>query len=264
MERKKNNETLDKKRFFRKNRKHVCENCDSNRLALLISSICLILIISFAGFYFYNNTYSKDFQIQTIEEFLDMASQNQYTNFKNEKIGIRKEIDIVGEPTFSTPTKNKKVTIVEFSDYECPYCKLFNDNVLKKFKEEYKNDIIFVFKDFPLNFHTNAKPAAIAANCVHKEMGNEAYFEFHDKLFDNQKSFNDETYLKYALEVGVNQDKFRECILDPSILDEIDEDLREGAELGVSGTPSIFVNGKKILTYEYDEFVKTVEEELQK
>ena len=156
-------------------------------------------------------------------------------------------INIDGEPQHGNP--DAKVTVFEYSDYECPFCGKFYSESYKKLKEEYidTGKINFVYKDFPLGFHAKAVPVAAAANCVLRDLGNDKYFEMHDKIFENQNSMSDSNYKKWALELGMDSDSYDSCIVDSEILDEINGDLAEGSQLGVSGTPSFFINGNLIV-----------------
>ncbi len=156
------------------------------------------------------------------------------------------------------------VTIVEFSDFECPFCSRHVNSVYPKIKEKYVDTgkVKYVYRDFPLGFHPDAMPAAVAANCVLEQGGNEKYFEMHDKLFANQKSLNRETFIKYAKELGLDEAAFTAC-LDANDTAEIEGDMKQGSEYGISGTPGFFINGWQIKgAYPYEEFEKYIEQEL--
>lgn len=157
------------------------------------------------------------------------------------------EISIENEPMLGEP--NAPITIVEFSDYECPFCKRFYDEAYQQIKQEYidTGKAKLVFKDFALSFHQMAKPAAAAANCVFEQLGDEKYFEMHDKIFENQNSLSEANLKTWALELGVDETQYDSCIVDPEILSEIDEDLAEGSANGVSGTPSFFIDGELLV-----------------
>jgi protein-disulfide isomerase len=156
-------------------------------------------------------------------------------------------VSFEGEPSQGNP--DAKVTVIEYSDYECPFCSKFYSESYGKLKTEYidTGKINFIFKDFPLGFHEKAIPAAAAANCVLRDLGNEKYFEMHDMIFSNQNSMSDANYKKWALDLGMDSSSYDSCIVDSSILDEINGDLTEGGQLGVSGTPSFFIDGNLIV-----------------
>jgi protein-disulfide isomerase len=173
------------------------------------------------------------------------------------------ELDLVGEPTLGS--EDATVTVVEFSDYECPFCGRFYSESFGQLKEEYIDTglVKFVFKDFPLSFHQNAKPASIAANCVQAQLGDEAYFEYHDVLFEGQTSLTASNLKTWAVDLGVNEAEYDSCIADPEMADEVDQDFAEGSSLGVSGTPSFFINGNLIVGAQpYSVIKQAIEAEL--
>jgi protein-disulfide isomerase len=137
-----------------------------------------------------------------------------------------------------------KVTILEYSDYQCPFCKRFYDETYKKILEAYPNDVKIVFKDFPLSFHQMAYPAAEAAECAGAQG---KYWEYHDKLFENQREWSISgrvSFEKYAEELGLDMESFKQCIETREFKDDVAADFREGQLKGVRGTPTFFINGK--------------------
>ncbi len=165
------------------------------------------------------------------------------------------------------------VTIVEFSDYQCPFCKRSNDNVISKIDEEYisKGKVRLVFRDYPLAFHKQAVPAAIAANCAGEQ---EKYWEVHDFLFANPDKLNTTAVSDAADELGLDKAKFDACVNDKSKEAEITADFKEGQEYGVTGTPSYFIgrteDGKEITgtfvrgAQPFDVFKQHIDEQLEK
>jgi protein-disulfide isomerase len=163
--------------------------------------------------------------------------------------------------------KNAPVTIVEFSDYECPFCERFYKNTLPELISEYidTGKARLVYRDFPLSFHENARPAAMAAECVRDQKGDEAYFALHDKIFDNQSSLSVDSLKNWALEIGVNESKYTDCVESEKFGAEIDKDFQEGQAYGVTGTPAFFVNGRKLSGAQpFSAFKALIEEELAK
>ena len=137
--------------------------------------------------------------------------------------------------------KNAPITIIEFSDYECPFCKRSYDNVFSKLDEEYisKGKVRVVFRDFPLGFHKKAIPAAIAANCA-GEQGK--YWEVHNFLFENPDKLDAASILNSAEELGLDKAKFEACTNDKKSKEkEITKDFEDGQKYGVRGTPSCFI-----------------------
>lgn len=139
-----------------------------------------------------------------------------------------------------------KVTIVEFSDFQCPFCERFYTDAYKQIKSQYVDTgkARFAFAHFPLSFHPNARPAANAAECV-AEQGK--FFEYHDKIFENQASLSDASYKQWAQDLGLNITQFNSCYDSKKYDTVIGTELDLGQRVGVSGTPSVFVNGKLIV-----------------
>ena len=137
------------------------------------------------------------------------------------------------------------VTIVEFSDFQCPFCKKANDEALSLVKENYvkTGKVKLVFRDFPLEFHPEAEVAALAAECA-DEQGK--FWEYHDVLFANQDSLGDANYKVWAEELGLDTEQFNDCYKSLKYLDEVRSDLVDGQKYGVSGTPAFFVDGRLI------------------
>lgn len=143
---------------------------------------------------------------------------------------------------------NAPVTIVEFSDYECPFCGRFYSETLGLIEENYisTGKAKLVFMDFPLSsIHPKAQSAALAARCAGEQGGDEAYFKMHDKLFENQVSLSDENYKKWAREIGLNGEKFDECFDSGKFNSNVLADLNYGTSLGVTGTPAFFVGNEE-------------------
>ena len=143
------------------------------------------------------------------------------------------------------------VTIVEWSDFQCPYCAR-GANTVEQILEKYPEDVKFVFQHFPLGFHPWAKPAAIAADCAAKQ-DHEAFWSLHDKYFENQKALNVGNVLakskEYLAGSEIDLEKWSACAEDKeseeykAMAASVDEAMKAGQKYGVSGTPGFFVNG---------------------
>jgi protein-disulfide isomerase len=151
---------------------------------------------------------------------------------------IEKVVSIDDDPIKGD--KNAPVTIIEFSDYECPFCKRSYDNVVTKIDEEYisKGKVKLVFRDYPLPFHKKAIPAAVAANCA-GEQGK--YWEVHDFLFENPGKLDAASVISSSAGIGLDKAKFEACVNDKSKEKEIEKDVEDGQKYGVRGTPSYFI-----------------------
>jgi protein-disulfide isomerase len=160
--------------------------------------------------------------------------------------------------------KNAPVTIVEFSDYECPYCKRHFTNTIPEIIEKYVDTgkVKYVYRDFPLSFHANARPAAIAAECAREQGGDEAYFAYHDVLFQNQQALDADNLKKYASDLGYD---IADCLVSEKYGDEVDADMEAGKKAGVRGTPASFVNGILVSGAQpFSAFETAIEAELNK
>lgn len=135
---------------------------------------------------------------------------------------------------------NAPVTIIEFSDYQCPFCGRFFKTTLPEIEKEYikTGKVKYVFRDFPLEFHKQAQKAAEAANCA-GERGK--YWEMHDNLFENQGNLQVEKLKQYAAGIGIDSNSFGACLDSGKYAEEIGKDMEDGKKAGVSGTPSFFI-----------------------
>lgn len=134
------------------------------------------------------------------------------------------------------------VTILEWSDFQCPYCKNAQD-VLARLLAEYPDSLRLVFKDFPLRSHDRAVPAAVAARCAGAQG---RFWEYHDLLFVAQPAFARDDLLGYARRLGLDVPAFTGCLDAGQFRDAVVADQREGREAGVRATPTFFINGRKI------------------
>lgn len=143
---------------------------------------------------------------------------------------------VLSEDDHSKGPENAAVTVVEYSDFECPYCARHFET-MKNIQEKYKDQVRFIYRHFPLSFHTNARPAANAAECA-SEQGK--FWEMHDKIFEN-KTLSDEGYAGFAQEIGLDSGKFKECYESKKYDQAVSDDMASGIESGVEGTPATFV-----------------------
>lgn len=140
------------------------------------------------------------------------------------------------------------VQIVEFTDYECPFCQRHSVQTLPLIKSNFidTGKVSYVVMDFPLTFHANAQKAAEAAHCARAQGGDEAYFEMHDTLFANHQLLGVENYIIWAGEMGLNVEDFTNCLMSGEFAAKVQQSLQHGSNIGVSGTPGFFVNGRMI------------------
>jgi len=169
------------------------------------------------------------------------------------------EIEIGDSPIRGS--ESAKVTIVEWADFQCPFC-VRVDPTLEKIAEEYGDKVRFVFKHLPLSMHTKARAAHEASEAAHRQG---KFWEMHDRIFANPKDLSEETYLRYANEIGLDIEKYKSDFSSSSVRKTIDADLAKARELGVSGTPSFFINGRFLSGAQpYGAFARVIDEELAK
>lgn len=140
---------------------------------------------------------------------------------------------------------NAPVTIVEFSDYECPFCAKYVEQTMPQIMENYVDTgkVNYVFRDFPLSFHQNAQKAGEAAECAGEQ---DMYWEMHDVLFANNEALDIDSLKSYAEELGLDTETFNSCLDNGDMAAEVEADMAQGAEYGVQGTPAFFINGEMI------------------
>ncbi len=157
--------------------------------------------------------------------------------------------------------KDALVTIVTWSDFQCPYCSRVTSTI-ETLRKDYGSDLRYVFKHNPLAFHKDARPAAIAAEAA-GEQGK--FFEMHDKLFENQRDLTEKNFIRWAKELKLDVKKFKRDIDSSAIHDRVDRQQKEGVALGARGTPSFFVNGRFLSGAQpVPAFKKLIDEEMGK
>ena len=173
---------------------------------------------------------------------------------------LRVKIETAGYPTLGPD--NAAVTIVEFSDFECPFCGgLFP--TLKEVEKNYAGKIRVVYRQFPLaNIHPHAEKAAEAALCAFEQ---QHFWEFHDSMFGNQKELSIPDLKQRAVDLKLDTQKFNECIDSGREVATIQKDIQEGARVGVTGTPAMFINGRFLSGNQpYAAIKEMIEDELQR
>ncbi|MHB1845233.1 MAG: DsbA family protein, partial [Deltaproteobacteria bacterium] len=170
----------------------------------------------------------------------------------------RKNVEVGNSPARGAP--RAPVTIVEFSDFQCPFCSRV-EPTLTQIEKDYGDKVKVVWKNQPLPFHPNAMPAAKAAMAA-REQGK--FWEMHDLLFQNQRDLSDANYDKWAQQLGLDMSKFKADASSQKVADEIQADMKEGASLGANGTPNFFINGHQLVGAQpVEQFKAVIDEELK-
>jgi len=165
----------------------------------------------------------------------------------------------VGDSPLKGP-KDAKVTIVKFSDYQCPFCARA-DPLVNQVLEAFPKDARYTYKQFPLTtIHPNAMPASKAALAAGRQG---KYWEMHKLLFDNYRALGADDLKKYAGEIGLDVPKWEKDKESKEIQDQINDEMKEARAAGVRGTPTIFVNGKRLMNRSFEGFKEAVEAALK-
>lgn len=138
-----------------------------------------------------------------------------------------------------------RIVIVEYSDFQCPYCKMFMENTYARLRQMYSDQVRFIYRDFPLDsIHPRARPAAEAAQCAH-EQGK--FWEYHDLLFANQQALETSDLKRYAQQIGLNMEQFNTCVDTRKYQASVEADVQAGLRQNVTGTPTFFINGQALV-----------------
>lgn len=182
-------------------------------------------------------------------------------------LGEQVDVEIGSLPV--SGNENAKVTIVEFSDFQCPFCKRFFDETYSQLKRDYVDTgkVKFYYRHLPLAIHPLAQDAAEATECANEQ---DKFWEFHDLLFQNFDEWTTvteaqlpDTLTGYAGDLGMNTEEFNTCLTSNKHEEKVKKDAAAGQAAGASGTPTFFINGKPLVgAYPYETFKTVIEEEL--
>jgi protein-disulfide isomerase len=168
----------------------------------------------------------------------------------------RFDIDVDEDPSIGP--ENAPITIVEFSDFACGYCRRFHEQTFEALLEEYPDQIRFVYRDLPV---VGGYEAAQAAECAN-EQGE--FWEFHDLLFSGGLGLDENAYREYAATVGIDPDSLMQCVNEERYADEVEEDAQYALNLGANGTPTFFINGIPLVgARPLSDFETIIDEELE-
>ncbi len=171
----------------------------------------------------------------------------------------RYSVNLAGAP--SRGLESAKVAIVEFSDFQCPFCGRVNPT-LQKIQKEYGDQVRVVFKHLPLSIHSKAPAAHAAAEAAHRQG---KFWEMHDRIFANQRALEPSVLEGYAQAIGLDMDRYRKDIASKDVKKRIADDTSEARRLGVTGTPGFFLNGRFLSGAQpFERFQAMIDEELGK
>lgn len=230
-----------------------------NKRSFYLGLITGMAVVSLVGFIFFMSGEARKELDNSGEN--GKANQAKNTAAKPAITGKKVEVKVADNDHFRG-NKNAEITIVEFSDIQCPFCSRFHDS-MKQVMENYPNDVKWVFKHFPLEaIHPFAKKAAEATECA----GDQGKFwELTDKYYDNQGALSGEYIKTAAEELGLDMKKFNDCLNSNKYAKKVESDLSAGKALGVRGTPGSFINGLSIPgAVPYSDLEQAIEAELAK
>lgn len=154
------------------------------------------------------------------------------------------EVPEVSKDDYVRGNSKAKVSLVEYSDFECPFCQRFHPT-MQQVMEEYGDKVSWVYRHYPLPFHPNAQKAAEASECIAQQGGNEAFWKYADAIFKKNEELggqiSPDAIQSAAESSGVNMDKFKECLDSGKMADIVTADMDSGSNSGVSGTPGTFI-----------------------
>jgi protein-disulfide isomerase len=207
---------------------------------------------------------------QPIQEFLISQREQQaraklVDDLKTKGAGVRVlldpprvDVDVASTDPVKGPA-NAPITIVEYSDFQCPYCARVNPT-LDQVRKAYGDKVRIVFKDFPLPNHPEAPKAAEAAHCAGEQA---KYWELHDRMFANQQALHVPQIKEYASALGLDMNAFNQCLDSGKHAGRVAENVKSGEALGVGSTPTLYVNGRPVVGAQpFDYFKAVIDEEL--
>lgn len=175
--------------------------------------------------------------------FAYIASKNQIDSIADvDKVASDYQLIYTrDDPNLGNPQAG--IQIVEFSDFQCPYCAQAH-TIMRELLNKYPNNFYYIYRDFPLeDIHPQARLAAEAAACAHEQ---QKFWPYHDLLFNNQSKLELGNLLNYATQVGIDSQNFTDCLKSGKYQSEVKKDQADGLAAKVTATPTFFVNGEKI------------------
>lgn len=204
--------------------------------------IIILIVFLIAGVIFVLQVFRYTKEISSGENFLRRTDEvAPAAVFNKDNLSLRPIIESKDDPILGPA--EAAVTIVEFSDFQCPFCRQ-SFPIIRELEKYYQGKIKVIYRDFPISqIHPDAMLAHLAANCAY-EQGK--FWAMHDKIFQNQERIKENDLKNYAAQIGLDRMAFNSCLSSNKYTQEINEDLQNGLTLGVSGTPTWFINGYKL------------------
>jgi protein-disulfide isomerase len=239
---------------------------DSNGRATIIAASLISFAVIAASFFVANSLDRVTTQLSEVVEALDagpgaagQAAADRPSRPARPEADREYKIDIGDAPIRGS--ENAAVTIVEWSDFQCPFCNRV-EPTLAQIEKEYGDQVRVVFKHLPLPMHPQAPDAHAAAEAAHRQG---KFWEMHDLIFQNQRDLRVETLEGYARQLGLDMDRYRRDVKSEEVANRIDADMKQAGSVGVSGTPAFFINGRFLSGAQpYANFKRYIDSALQK
>ncbi|MBW2998928.1 DsbA family protein [Candidatus Woesearchaeota archaeon] len=236
--------------------KNVCVCADWYKSTCFWKIVSLVLLILLLA-----AIYTKGFTFENGD--LDMVPENGLEEHDLSIVPDKNNIVSLIENDAIKGSEEATITIVEWSDFECPFCERFYSGTFQQIKEEYidTGKVNFVFRDFPLSFHKYAQKSSEAAECA-GEQGK--YYEMHDLLFEKGVKGGESSYKQFAIDIGLNSEQFDACLDSGRTAEEVKKDMADGQAVGVRGTPAFYINGEFISGAQpFEKFKEIIDAELE-
>jgi protein-disulfide isomerase len=230
-------------------------NIQNNKSPSTVMIVALVVAVAAAAFFagtYFSNLDSDALTKSDLEDAISkLESKIGNTQQAPTQPSQPVKISIDNDPIRGDP--NAPITIIEFSDFQCPFCARFHEQTFPSLLEEYidAGKVNLVYRDFPIqSIHPNALPAAVAAECAN-EQG--MFWEYHDTLFEKQSGWSRldsnaviSTFSQYAKDIGLEQQQFDSCLGSGKYLEEVQGDLSDGRDYDITGTPGFFIGNEEI------------------
>ena len=230
------------------NKGHKAVNEDSGEFIKLrtdslwkYSAFVLLAIVIIGGFFMFRGN---------VGGLGNSGTGNVIVNPPQQQLGVGGKVQVSVDDDAILGDKNAPIALIEFSDYQCPFCRRFFNDALPQIKSNYidTGKVKLVYRDFPLSFHPGAQPAAEGAECVRGQSDDDGYFKMHDKIFEEQNKqgqgtaeFSAEDIKKWAKELGYD---INNCLDSGKFRNEVQKDLADATASGGQGTPYFVIIGK--------------------
>lgn len=230
------------------------------KFVILLLVLLGLIVVGQSGFMVYTSMKLNELtNVQAASQMQAKAQQNP--GLEPEVEQKRVQVNIQGAP--SSGKENSPITFVEFTDYECPFCKAVQP-VIQEVLKKYEGKVRHVVRNYPIsNLHAGAVDAALSGLCAHEQGG---FWPYHDQLFEKANgggSLTKQVLTKIAEDNGLDSARFTSCLTSKKFVDQVQKDYEDGNSYGVNGTPTFFINGRMISgNLPAEEFTKLIDEEL--